>query len=76
MFPEDEPEKDEGIGWNDLSGVDPALLGKAVSKLEILDVGYSKLTQQQTEIILAVISQGSEMNILCIKQLSAVRRPD
>ena len=76
MFPEDEPVKGEGIGWNDLSGVDPALLGKAVSKVEILDVRYSKLTQQQTEIILAVISQESEMIVLCIKQLSTLPGPD
>ena len=54
------------IGENDLSEVDPGLLTKAVTKLVILDVVNTKLTQQQNEAILNTLNTGSKMEKLYI----------
>ena len=49
------------IDWNNLSGVDTGLLAKAGTKLEILDVRNTNLTQQQAGAILTAVSEGSKL---------------
>ena len=54
------------ISENDLSGVDPGLLAKAVVNLETLDIGNTKLTQQQAAVIFSGVCEGSRLNVLNI----------
>ena len=54
------------ISWNNLSGVDPGLLAKAVTKLETLDVNNSFLTHEQAVTILTGVSDGSKLTNLHI----------
>ena len=54
------------ISWNDLSEVDPGLLAKAVTNLEVLNVAYTKLTQQKGVAILTAVSEGSRLTTLNI----------
>ena len=49
------------IGANDLSGVDPEILVKAITNLEKMDVGRAKLTKQQAVAMMTAISQGSKL---------------
>ena len=42
-------------------GVHPVLLAKAVTKLDTLNVKYTKLTQQQAVAILTAVSEGSKL---------------
>ena len=49
------------ISDNDLSGVDPELLAKAVNNLTTLYIENTNLTLQQTEAILTAVSEGSKM---------------
>ena len=54
------------ICWNDMSGVDPGLLAKAVNNVETLDIGNTKLTPQQTAAVLTSASEGSKLTKLNI----------
>ena len=54
------------ISGNNLSGVDTRLLAKAVTKLETLDVSYTKLTQQQSVAILTAVNADSKLTKLDI----------
>ena len=45
------------ISFNDMSGIDPQILTKAVSKIEHLNVTDANITQQQTAAILTAISE-------------------
>ena len=54
------------INWNDLSGVDPGMLAKAVAKLVTLNVRRTNLTHQQTVAILTAVSEGSKLTELDI----------
>ena len=54
------------ISCNDLSGLDPGLLARAVTKLETLEVIGTKLTQQQAVAILTTVSEGSKLTKLDI----------
>ena len=56
------------ISENDLSGVDPGLLAKAVVNLETLDIGNTKLTQQQAAVIFSGVCEGSRLNVLNISE--------
>ena len=49
-----------------ISGVDPKLLARAVTKLETLEFSNTKLTQQQIVAILTSLSDGSKMTKLDI----------
>ena len=49
------------FSWNDLSGVDPGLLVKVVTKLETLKVRNTRLTQQQTAAIFTAVSEGNKI---------------
>ena len=49
-----------------ISGVDPKLLARAVTKLETLQLSSTKLTQQQIVAILTSLSDGSKMTTLDI----------
>ena len=49
---------------NNMSGVDPGLLAKAVANLETLDIGSTELTEQQATTILSGVSKGSEVTKL------------
>ena len=51
---------------NNMSGVDPGLLAKAVANLETLDIGRTELTQQQATAILSGISKGTKLTKLNI----------
>ena len=51
---------------NNMSGVDPGLLAKAVANLETLDIGSTELTQQQATAILSGISKGTKLTKLNI----------
>ena len=54
------------ITQNDLLGVDPGLLAKAVTKLETLDIKWNKLTEQQCVAILTAVNEGSKLTKLDI----------
>ena len=54
------------IGENNLSEVDPGLLAKAVTNLEILDVSRTELTQQQVAAILTAVTEGCRLTTLGI----------
>merc|ERR1712089_105031 len=45
------------ISFNNMSGVDPELLAKTVTKTKILNVADTNLTQQQAEAILTAVSE-------------------
>ena len=45
------------INFNNMSGVDPELLAKTVTKTKILNVADTNLTQQQAEAILTAVSE-------------------
>ena len=47
------------ITQNDLLGVDPGLLAKAVTKLETLNIKWNKLTEQQCVEVLTAVSEGT-----------------
>ena len=49
-----------------MSGLDPGLLARAVTKLETLEVIGTKLTQQQALAILTTVSEGSKLTKLDI----------
>ena len=51
---------------NNMSGVDPGLLAKAVNKLETLDIELTQLTHQQAAAILSAVSEGSKLTKLII----------
>ena len=51
---------------NNMSGVDPGLLAKAVANLETLDIGSTELTQQQATAILSGVSKGTKLTKLNI----------
>ena len=54
------------ISENNMSGVDPGLLAKAVNKLETLDIELTQLTHQQAAAILSAVSEGSKLTKLII----------
>ena len=54
------------ISDNDLSGVDPELLAKTVTKLQTLEVTLTKLTHQQAVAIFTAVSEGSKLSKLDI----------
>ena len=54
------------IGWNNLSGVDPEILVRAVTKLKVLNIMYAKLIQQQAEAILNSVIEGNTLTQLDI----------
>ena len=62
------------ISWNNLSGVDPGLLAKAVTRLQALIVTYTYLTQQQKVAIITGVNEGSKLTNfkVCGNQLSVV----
>ena len=56
------------IAENNISKIDPGLLVKAVTNLQILDVMDTNLTQQQTEDIFTAVSEESKMIELNISE--------
>ena len=62
------------ISFNDLSSVEPGLLAAAVRNLETLDVMQGRLTRQQTESIIAAVSEDSQLKdlVLSSNDLSTV----
>jgi len=52
------------VSYNVLTLVEPGLLARAVSKLEVLEVAWSELTAQQTEAILTAVSEDSKLTYL------------
>ena len=56
------------ISHNDLSGIEPELLAKAVTKLEFLNVINTKLTQQQVVAIFTALSEENKLTELFISE--------
>ena len=56
------------ISNNNLSGIDPGLLAKAVTKLETFKARDTNLRQQQTVAILTAVSEGSKLTKLDIDE--------
>merc|ERR1711867_200503 len=54
------------IGFNNLSGVDPGLLARAVTKLEVMDVQDTELSQQQVVAIITAVSESKKITELYI----------
>jgi len=54
------------ISFNDMSGIDKKLLGKAVTKMKKLNITDTNLTQQQAEAILTAVSEENVVSKLYI----------
>lgn len=54
------------ISRNNMSAVDHELLGKAVTKLESLEIGHAKLTQKQSVAVLSVANEKCKLSKLTI----------
>ena len=56
--------KSLNLGENDLSSVEPKLLARGISKLEMLDLYNTKLTAQQVSALFLVLATSTEMTSL------------